>query len=231
MYRNFLAFLFFAVLSLFCSTIAKSEMNPQLKEYILRLPEKQSSITEERKEELNELREFIQNRINENKNAEIIFICTHNSRRSHFSQVWAQTLAYYFGIKNVKCYSGGIEVTAFNPRAVNALIRSGFATAKIEESSNPIYKVYYSDREEPVIGYSKLYNDGKTNPTKDFAAVMTCSHADAACPIVYGAEDRISLPYDDPKEFDGKPEETEAYDKTCLLIACELYYVFSNLKK
>jgi arsenate reductase len=36
---------------------------------------------------------------------------------------------------------------------------------------------------------------------------MTCSEADKNCPIVLGALDRISLPYNDPKEADGTPEE------------------------
>ena len=27
----------------------------------------------------------------------VLFICTHNSRRSHNSQIWAQVAAYYYG--------------------------------------------------------------------------------------------------------------------------------------
>jgi hypothetical protein len=59
---------------------------------------------------------------------------------------------------------------------------------------------------------------------------MVCSDADQACPIVYGAEERISLPFEDPKAYDGTADEIEEYDKTCRLIATEMFYVMSLVK-
>ena len=59
---------------------------------------------------------------------------------------------------------------------------------------------------------------------------MTCSDADQNCPVVLGAEKRISLPYVDPKISDGTPEESKVYDERCLQIAIEQLYVFSKIK-
>ena len=42
---------------------------------------------------------------------------------------------------------------------------------------------------------------------------MVCDEADAACPVVMGAKKRISLPFSDPKAFDGKPEEAAKYSE------------------
>ncbi len=69
-----------------------------------------SSITEARKKTLQPLIEYIQNKVENSEAINLNFICTHNSRRSHLSQIWAQTMATFFNIKNVHCYSGGTEV-------------------------------------------------------------------------------------------------------------------------
>ena len=66
-------------------------------------------ISKERKLVLTPLIEYIQNKVNNSENINLNFICTHNSRRSHLSQIWAQTLAVYFKINNAYCYSGGTE--------------------------------------------------------------------------------------------------------------------------
>ena len=64
------------------------------------------AVSEERKEVLQPLADYIQNKVNANEEIRLNFICTHNSRRSHLSQIWAQTMAFQFEIKNVFCYSG-----------------------------------------------------------------------------------------------------------------------------
>ena len=40
--------------------------------------------------------------------------------------IWARVAAYRAGFTEVETYSGGTEITAFNPRAVAALRRAGF---------------------------------------------------------------------------------------------------------
>lgn len=153
----------------------------------------------------------------------LIFICTHNSRRSHFGQVWAQTAALFYGLEDIHTYSGGTEATAFNPRAVEALKRAGFEI-EAKGEGNPIYTIKFSDEEKGLVAFSKEYGH-PSNPKRNFAAVMTCSEADTACPMVPGASGRFPLHYIDPKESDGKPNEAETYDDRCFQIAVEMFYV------
>lgn len=184
-------------------------------------------ISKERIEVLKPLIEYIQTKIDQGKDINLNFICTHNSRRSQFSQIWAQTAADYFNIP-ANCYSGGVEVTAFNERAVASIKRSGFrVTAKGD--SNPIYFIFNSDDNEPISAFSKLFDD-PINKAEHFAAVMTCSHADDNCPFIPGTEKRIPVRYEDPKEFDNTPDEVKIYDERSRQIASEMFYVFSKIK-
>ncbi len=184
-------------------------------------------ISENRKRVLQPLIDYIQNKIDQGQEVHLNFICTHNSRRSQFSQVWAQTFADYFGIP-VHCYSGGVEVTAFNERAVASLERSGFQITS-EGEGNPRYSILPSQNAIPIVAFSKFFDD-PVNEAETFAAVMTCSHADENCPFIPGTEQRISVNYEDPKEFDGTPLETEKYDERSMQIASELFYVFSRIQ-
>lgn len=72
---------------------------------------------------------------------ELTFICTHNSRRSHMGQIWAQAAAWHFGLNDVRTFSGVTEATAFNPRAVRALRELGVAIDVSQEADNPVYTV------------------------------------------------------------------------------------------
>lgn len=181
-----------------------------------------------RKEELKQLAGFVQRQLQSHQAAELIFICTHNSRRSHLSQIWAQAAAYYYDIPGIKTYSGGTEATAFNPRAVQAVQKAGFAVEKTGEGANPLYRVRYAEAAPPLECFSKTYHD-PFNPQENFCAVMTCSDADEACPTVFGAAERIPIRYDDPKAFDGTSQETEKYDERCRQIAREMLYAFSQI--
>lgn len=202
--------------------------NEAIKNYIEKIQKDFTTIPEDRKIILKELADYIQACKKANKETNLIFICTHNSRRSHLSQIWAITAANYYGIKNIKSYSGGTESTAFNERAVAALERVGF-TIENPGGANPHYQVIYSNQAPAIECFSKKYSDA-SNPQKDFAAIMTCSQADLACPNVFGSDERISLPYDDPKASDGKPEEKATYDERCRQIATEICYAFSLVK-
>ena len=186
------------------------------------------TISNERKSVLQPLIDFIQLKISSRQDVRINFICTHNSRRSHLSQVWAQTLAYYFNIKNVFCYSGGTEATALFPMAAKTLEHSGFKIDTLSEGMNPIYSIKYADNTHPIIGFSKKLDD-EFNPKSEFAAIMTCDSANEACPIVQGAEKRIPITFKDPKAFDNTPQQAEKYQERNLQIATELFFVFSQI--
>jgi len=202
-------------------------MHQILKKFISEVETEISQIGPERKKTLEEITSYIRNKKNSGDTAKLTFICTHNSRRSTMGQIWAAAMGHFYGLNNVESYSGGTETTAFNPRAVDAVERAGF-TVKNREGENPQYKVYMNDDIDPLICFSKVYDD-PFNPQKEFAAVMTCSDADQNCPFIPGAEKRISLPYRDPKESDGTDSEKEIYDERCRQIAREMAYVMSRV--
>lgn len=158
------------------------------------------------------------------------FICTHNSRRSHLCQIWAQTAAAYFNVGSVCCYSGGTEATALFPAIAETLKQHGFAVKPICEGANPVYAVKYGQDELPIAAFSKLFDDA-FNPRSNFAAIMTCSEADSGCPYISGAEARVAIPFLDPKEHDNTPFQTEKYRERSLQIASEMFYVFSKINE
>ena len=183
----------------------------------------------ERKAVVAQLTRFVAEKVEAGQKASLNFICTHNSRRSHLAQLWAQAAAYYYGIPGVECFSGGTEATAFNTRVVEAMRDAGFSILQTKEGTNPIYQVRFSEGGPMVAAFSKRYDD-PFNPSKDFAAIMTCSHADENCPLVMGASARIALTYDDPKEFDGTQKEAMMYMERVHQIGREILFAFSEIK-
>jgi arsenate reductase len=187
------------------------------------------SVSNERKEVLQPLVNYIQDKVNDNEEIRLNFICTHNSRRSHLSQIWAQTMAFQFGINNVFCYSGGTEATAMFPKVGETLVNQGFEITQLSENENPVYAIKFSENEHPIICFSKTYFDA-FNPKTNFGAIMTCNNADEGCPMVFGAEARFPIKYEDPKAFDGTEIMNEKYTERSLEIASEMYYVFNQIK-
>lgn len=186
------------------------------------------NISTERIEVLQPLVNYIQKMKEAKETIRLNFICTHNSRRSHLSQIWAQTMAFHFSIKNVFCYSGGTEATAMFPKVAETLANQGFQIQKLSEAENPVFAIKYSQNENPIICFSKTYNNDY-NPKNNFGAIMTCNNADEGCPIVFGAEARFAIKYDDPKEFDGTDLQTEKYAERSLEIAQEMWWVYSQI--
>nr|WP_315179816.1 protein-tyrosine-phosphatase [uncultured Flavobacterium sp.] len=208
-------------------TLTKTILFPEIEKIISAFDFE--SISSERKIILQPLIDFIQVKTSDQQEIRLNLICTHNSRRSHLSQVWAQTAAAHFNIKNVFCYSGGTEATALFPMAAKTLEQSGLKIKVIAEGNNPIYAIKYAENEHPIIGFSKTYDDD-FNPQSEFAAIMTCSQADGGCPFIAGAEKRIPITFEDPKAFDNTPQQAEKYQERSLQIATEMCYVFSKIK-
>jgi arsenate reductase len=195
--------------------------------YVLSLLSEFKTIPSARRKELEEVSTYIKNKLAKGETVNLIFICTHNSRRSQFGQVWAATAAAHYGVRNVNTFSGGTEETAFNKRAVDAIKRVGF---KVDGTvgTNPRYSVRFSDEVGSLDCFSKTF-DHSANPQKGFAAIMTCSDADENCPIVFGAEFRARITYEDPKISDLTEAETATYDERCAQIATEMLYLFSKV--
>lgn len=221
----------FALASPLCSgdsKVERAELLPTLRSYVAERTSEFSEIPEERQTQLRKLALYIGSRAKAEQPARLTFICTHNSRRSHMSQIWAAVAAGYYGVGGGEMYSGGTEATAFNPRAVAALERAGLKIKKCDEAKNARYEVRFDDDADPLVCFSKVYSDA-SNPQKDFCAVMTCSQADKSCPAVRGASLRFALPFDDPKVADDTAAEAAKYDERCQQICREMLYVFSQI--
>jgi arsenate reductase (thioredoxin) len=187
-----------------------------------------NSIPDDRKELLVKISSYIQEKKDKNENINLVYVCTHNSRRSHFGQIWSAVAANYFGINAVNTFSGGTEATAFHPNAINALKLVGFEIEQLSEAINPYFAVKFGQTEE-LRCFSKTVED-RSNPTTNFAAIMTCSDADENCPFIPGVDLRVGTTYEDPKAFDGTALQDINYQERSKQIATECLYVFSQIK-
>jgi hypothetical protein len=208
----------------------KLEFNPKLTAYCEAIPNKFNDIPSERKSELKEIANFILEQKKQHLPSNLLFVCTSNSRRSHMAQVWAQIASYYYGIDSVFTFSGGTEQTRVNINAIEAFQRAGIEIYSNNQGDNPLRYVRIGDKWNPWVIFSKKFTDA-TNPKTNFAAIMVCAEADKACPFVEGAELRIGLPYQDPKEFDNSPLEDTKYDERCKQIATEMFFVMDIVSK
>lgn len=211
------------------SARSADKLNSKLSDYISARTSEFDQIPGERKQALKKIALYIRSQSTAGTPARLIFICTHNSRRSQMSQVWTATAANYYGVPGaVQCFSGGTEATAFNPRAIAALDRAGVKIDKTTDEKNAKYAVKIAEGVPPLICFSKKYSDDP-NPKSNFCAVMTCSTADKNCPSVQGASLRVAVPFDDPKIADDTPEEASKYDERCTQISREMLYLLSQV--
>ena len=203
-------------------------MYQKIKQFTQSLENDFNLIPSERKELLKKITGYIQESYIQNSPINLVYVCTHNSRRSHFGQVAAVLAASYYHIDNVSAFSGGTEATAFNLNAIQALKSIGFEISSDEKPINPTYQVSFGDNLSTTC-FSKVYDD-EVNPKSDFVAIMTCSDAEQNCPFVPGVELRIGTTYEDPKKSDGTPQQDETYIARFRQIATETLYAFSLVK-
>jgi len=201
----------------------------EIKHFCQALENEFDQIDNERKETLSQLSGYISNKFKERETPKIVVICTHNSRRSHIGQIWLSVAADYFQLPEIQTFSGGTEATAFNLRAVKAFQRIGFDISTKEETKNPIYQINWKEGMKSYQAFSKRYEEAP-NPKEKFAAVMVCSEADEGCPFVHGCDFRLSLSYDDPKQFDETELEAKKYDERVRQIGREMLFVISLVK-
>lgn len=207
----------------------EGRLYPELESFIQIFPDQFEAIPSNRREELRKISNYISKRVRNGVPASLVFICTHNSRRSHMGQIWAQTAAFYYEIPDVRTFSGGTEATAFHPNAIEAMRGAGFEINSRSKDKNPVYEVSYSEEEPAMKVFSKKYDDAE-NPEKNFCAIMTCSEADTNCPNIPGADLRIPITYEDPKAYDHTEMEEKAYRERCYQIGLEMFYMLSCIK-
>lgn len=225
------------LLSVFvCATLAIAAFSTRnaaagdLQAYIRDVVKRTKNVPPERRKLLDAIAAGIRRQRAANGKTSVTFVCTHNSRRSQFSQAWAHTAARHYGVKGVQFFSGGTEATAANIRTINALRRAGFTARAAGVSTNPVYTLTRPGEKRGLRMFSKVYWH-KSNPQENFTAVMCCSDADRKCPVVKGAAKRFSLHYVDPKVSDGTPKENATYNERCRQIAAEMFYLVSRLKE
>ena len=204
-------------------------MNKKLTTYIQKVILGIDKVPDKRKKLLLDIAGYIKKSYFNESIANIVFICTHNSRRSQLAQCWSITSCQYYKLENIKFFSGGMEITSFNLNALNALKRSGFIIDQKGQKEH-VYLLKTSKNSGGQKFFSKMY-DYKSNPKKKFLAIMTCSDADKKCPVVRGADKRTFLPYQDPRISDGSDLEKSAYDQSCYIIAQEMFYIMKKARE
>jgi hypothetical protein len=174
------------------SKLDTKKMFPQIKAFVENAINDFDAISQERKNVLKKLSQFVQSKVDANEKIALVYIC--------------KVAAYHYGFTHIETYSGGTEATAFNPNAIASIGSTGFQITATGDDKNPHYHVVFDENGAEVLCFSKRYDDD-TNPKTNFAAVMTCTDADGNCPVILGASLRVSTPYVDPKKADGTPEQ------------------------
>lgn len=174
----------------------------------------------------------------------VIVVCTGNSRRSIMGAAFGNASATNEGLNDIRFYSGGTEPSSFNTRTVSTLRSVGFEIAETGELvtagavgiANPIYLLSWGRSKQPVASvlgvkeFSKPYSHSE-NPQSGFIAVVVCDRADAQCPIVAGAVERISMPFADPKSADGTPSEAITYAASRDAIGTAMLFALSEARR
>ncbi len=185
-----------------------------------------SVISSERKKELQQLIDYLDSKLKKESLVNLVFVCTHNSRRSQFAQVWGHLASVHYNLP-IYSFSTGTEVTEANIRTISSLERLGFNTSK-EGNENPLISVKFDEMKNEILLFSKDLSHSSL-PKENFAAIMTCSHADKNCPYIPNCEARIPLRYNDPKAFDDTELEKTKYDERSIEIGTEIFYIFSQV--
>lgn len=199
---------------------------PKIVEFLNSLDANQ--VPTERAAVLKELAHQVKERLEQGLPIELRFICTHNSRRSHFAQIWAQVIAEHNQGHGITFSSAGTEITALNQQVVHTLIRQGFEISVPKQRLNPKYEIQYADNVESILAFSKNLQE-ESLLKSNFIAIMTCSEADQGCPFVPGALSRVALPFVDPKIADGTAEEEKVYLERSIQIAREMKLLFQYI--
>jgi arsenate reductase len=204
---------------------------PRLKDYIVSAEKEFEKIPGERQEILKNLGEYIVDTESKYNETQLLFVCHENARRSQFAQIWAQTAAHYYRLKNIKTYSGGIHETAINYRILESLKRAGFnVTAGEAYSENPVYLVSPGRRYDDMFIFSKRF-DYWNNPNDRYATIL-CSRDLAGKDFDFpGTEKVLSLHYENIDIFDNSPGGGLKNDEICRTFAREMLYLMDHVKK
>jgi hypothetical protein len=203
---------------------SRTRLLPKVREHADFLTTSSDMIDEPHRLAGGKLADWIAKNYRPGQRLEVVVVCTGNSRRSMLGATMGNIAAAYYGMPEICFHSGGTAPTAFNSRTMNTLKEIGVeveptgkeAARGEPQTANPVYRVRWGapattgETSYEATEFSKHYGD-PANPQKGFAALMVCGEADAACPVVKGAAVRISMPYLDPKIYDGGAYESAKY--------------------
>jgi arsenate reductase len=196
---------------------SRKQLNPKVIAYADMLTTSFDMIDETHRDAGEKLVDWIVKSYRPGQPLHVTVICTGNSRRSILGATMGNIAAAYYGMPEIRFHSGGTAPTAFIARTVAALKDIGVeieptgqeAPRGESKTAKPTYVVRWGTGMEAT-EFSKTYLDA-ANPQQGFAALMVCGEADASCPFVKGAAARISMPYLDPKIYDGSVYESLKY--------------------
>ena len=146
----------------------------------------------------------------------VVLLCTHNSRRSQYCEIWSKYFSSTYKNK-INFFSAGLVKTTVHKQIYRSLERVGIEVDK--NSSVNIENI-------TIAPFSKTLSDINK---KQFISIMTCSDSEKSCPVDPRSLINLQLFYDDPKRYDNTPEEAEEYDKTSFMIACEINFILKNI--
>lgn len=196
-----------------------------IKQLIEKMKADESNLSETRKNALAHLADTLVEK-KTGDDLQLMFICTHNSRRSIFAQVWASVLADHYQLP-IKAFSGGTEATAVHENTLKCLEDLGFEIASGNDRQNEKVQIKYGKHQQ-ISCYSKVF-DHPENPQQDFIALMLCDHAAEHCPFIPNASARLNFTFPDPKKYDGTVFKSDKYKEICLDIAIQLDQIFQRI--
>ena len=110
----------------------------------------------------------------------VLFLCTHNSARSQM----AEGLLRALGDGRFEVFSAGTEATRVRPLGVRAMAEMGIDIAGQESKTLDRY-------------LDQLFD----------AVITVCDQANEACPVFFGARERLHWSFPDPSRATGSEEE------------------------
>ncbi len=183
----------------------------------------------QRKVELEKFAQSMFDQLGKEEKSNVVFLCTHNSRRSQLAQVWLWTALAFFEIDSIRSFSAGTEETQFNSNMVEAMRRFGFNITAVAMGKNPQYIVkLYNDPTIYLNAYSKRMMH-PANPQRNFISVPVCGSAAKKCPVLPGAFAIVPLTYKDPKLSDNTQFERRTYDEKVIEIGREILFSIKHL--
>jgi arsenate reductase len=110
----------------------------------------------------------------------VLFLCTHNSARSQM----AEALLRHLGGGRFEAFSAGTEATQVRPLAIRAMLELGIDISAHESKTLDRYLDQPFDK-----------------------VITVCDQAHEACPMFFGARERVHWSFPDPSKATGCEEE------------------------